>query len=109
MTSKQNKTSLDALSGPWGGYWMQGKLKGIMTLELSFRSGQITGTGSDQAGAFMLHGTYDDVGGVELVKQYALYPLLYRGVWSGRILRGKWLIGTTCGGNFRMDPGAPTY
>lgn len=110
MTTKQPKLSLDGLSGTWSGYWIQGKIKGIMQIELSLQAGQLRGSGSDRAGNFALSGTYDDdTGVVEFVKHYTHYAVMYKGTWSGRMIRGKWSFGVAPGGNFRMDPGVQTY
>ena len=101
----KTRADLGAFSGVWTGYWIQGKIKGIMTVELNLHDGVLTGSGSDRAGTFTLAGSYDnDSGIVNFVKQYTHYPVNYSGKWSGKMIRGQWSFGTAPGGNFRLEP-----
>src|SRR5436305_1497811 len=46
-------------SGPWTGYFLQHRSKGMMELHITFRQGALTGEGRDYVGRFVLRGRYE--------------------------------------------------
>jgi hypothetical protein len=73
-------------------------------LQLRFAGGLVEGEGRDVVGRFTFHGTYDDQGGVYLVKQYlrtegieepgnAGHQVTYMGTYDGEgTIFGRWSI-----------------
>ena len=97
---------LEDLSGPWAGWWVQGEVKGQMSLTLHFSEGRIRGNGTDRDGGFQMSGLYN-AGGVDLLKGYALLTVRYRGKWDGAVISGEWRIGSrerTLSGPFELWP-----
>jgi hypothetical protein len=84
---------LEELSGSWVGFWKQGPNKGQMTLYLSFRHKQISGTGEDSIGGFEIHGAYSTASySVQFIKTYRTHDVLYEGILEGRQLKGSWVL-----------------
>ncbi|MCW5939439.1 MAG: hypothetical protein KF884_02085 [Fimbriimonadaceae bacterium] len=91
--------SLDALSGPWAGFWLQYGQRGFMRLDLVFASGVVSGTGDDKSGTFTMKGVYGSEA-IEIIKGYdqlsivlcdAAPVLLYEGRWDGAVVFGRWV------------------
>lgn len=91
--------SLESLSGPWAGRWVQSTACGTMTVRLVIADGRIRGEGADCDGDFEFEGRYWlDTASVELVKVYTrvesrpyavcLAPLDYSGEWTGDMICG---------------------
>jgi hypothetical protein len=95
-------------SGAWRGFWEQpmfGK-QSMRQLTLRFEGGRIDGDGVDVIGRFTFTGTYDDAGGVALIKQYVgRHQVLYRGAYDGEgSVLGRWSIGEYWSGPFALAP-----
>jgi hypothetical protein len=88
-------------SGPWTGFFMQHLLTGrqTMTLDLTFRDGQLDARGTDIVGPFTFSGTYDrQEGKCRWVKQYlGKHKITYAGVNEGRGIWGVWEINVLWG------------
>jgi len=69
-------------------YWFPGRHE--TNLSLTFRQGQLTGTGSDMVGPYTVDGTYDRItGACQWTKQYVgRHAGGYRGVNEGRGIWG---------------------
>jgi hypothetical protein len=96
-------------SGPWQGYWEQ-TIWGRQTMDdlvLTFRAGQIEGSGRDIIGRFLFHGVVDPAtGAVVMTKQYlGRHTVEYRGQYDGEgTIFGRWTIGTEWSGPFALSP-----
>lgn len=112
--------SLDDLSGPWSGRWLQAYApEGVESLDLIFLAGQVQGFGVDSDGEFQYAGSYMADGRVVLGKTYTRPAkpvparMTYRGQWNGRRIQGTWADDSDArnAGPFRMwrgtgpDPG----
>lgn len=82
---------LSNCSGPWEGYWIQGRVRGYMELGLAFDEGRIDGVGTDQIGPFVLSGLYGGES-VSLMKDYATHRVGYEGIWDGTMIAGSWAM-----------------
>jgi hypothetical protein len=82
-------------SGPWTGYYQDCGSRFRQDLQLTFRNGTMTGTGSDCIGRFTVRGRYDrDSRDVRWTKQYVgAHPVHYRGFREIRGIWGVWEIG----------------
>jgi hypothetical protein len=96
-------------SGPWIGYYHQGSLQSRQRLALTFKNGQITGTGRDPAGTFGVRGAYTTSSGrCSLTKSYETHRIEYQGQADGDGIGGGWTL-TLQGllldaGHFRIWP-----
>jgi hypothetical protein len=95
-------------SGSWRGYWEQtfwGRQE-MNDLTLYFSGGRIAGSGIDVIGRFTFAGTYDNQGGVQMVKQYVgKHQVLYAGRYDGEgTIHGIWSIGELWKGPFALAP-----
>jgi hypothetical protein len=83
-------------SGRWTGFYIQPWIPGrhIMTLDLTFRAGQMEAQGTDRVGAFTFSGSYDpDNGECRWTKQYrGKHRVTYAGVNEGKGIWGVWEI-----------------
>jgi hypothetical protein len=95
-------------SGRWRGYWEQvvwGR-QAMRELVLRFEGGAVEGRGEDVIGPFIFRGTYDDGGGVAMVKQYVgRHRVVYHGAYDGEgTIFGRWAIGDEWSGPFALRP-----
>ncbi len=88
-------------SGPWTGFFMQHLLTGrqTMTLDLSFRDGELEGRGTDIVGSFTFSGTYDRQDGkcCWTKKYLGRHKVAYAGVNEGQGIWGVWEINVLWG------------
>lgn len=107
--------TLDSLSGPWRGWSIQDGRRITEALDLLFRDGHLSGTGSDADGDFVVEGEYFADGLVELIRRYTFctagpegvgIPYVYSGTWDGTLVSGRWwpLGHRAYGGPFEMWP-----
>lgn len=97
----------DFSSGPWTGFYTYATGgRGRMRLGLSFRSGAVSGTGSDPVGDFSIRGRYDpESDEVHWTKSYAgAHDVFYRGFRDARGIWGTWEIGPGWTGGFHIWP-----
>jgi hypothetical protein len=75
-------------------------------LVLHFADGRIEGSGVDVIGRFTFEGTYDEAGGVTLVKQYiGRHRVTYHGRYDGEgTIFGEWSIPPLWRGPFALRP-----
>lgn len=84
---------LAALSGPWTGYWIQGDMRGDVTIDMSIEGNRLIGRGSDFIDIFFIEGAYDDrTREVRLLMSYPTHQVHHKGVWDGLAIRGRWTI-----------------
>jgi hypothetical protein len=102
------ETDADFPSGPWTGYFLQRWIPGrhTMTIDLSFGSGQLQGSGSDLVGPFTFQGGYSPGDArCQWVKQYlGKHQVKYTGINEGQGIWGLWEI-RALGGLYK-DQGA---
>ncbi len=83
-------------SGPWTGFFLQklGSGRHWMELNLTFRSGTITGAGRDWVGPFAITGRYSTQDGTcRCAKRYVgKHDVSYEGYNEGRGIWGLWTI-----------------
>jgi len=83
-------------SGSWTGFFLQRWIPGrhTMTLELSFRDGQLEADGSDWVGPFTFSGSYDpQTAKCRWTKQYlGKHQVTYAGLTEGQGIWGVWEI-----------------
>jgi hypothetical protein len=108
--------SLDGLSGPWRGLSTQDGRRIPEAIRLTIGNGSITGAGDDADGHFVLDGTYDAEGAVQLTRRYTSttepsglgvgIPYQYVGTWDGAFVSGRWYPKASpwYGGPFEMWP-----
>ncbi|MEZ0326539.1 MAG: hypothetical protein ACAH95_11600 [Fimbriimonas sp.] len=115
------------MSGPWTGLSVQDGLRISEAIQLSIRSGSISGSGTDKDGDFELTGSYHErTQRVQLTRRYTYttepsqegvgIPYDYDGVWDGSMVSGRWQMrmltgrqsadhfGPLLGGPFEMWP-----
>ncbi|MCS7338460.1 MAG: hypothetical protein NZ739_09540 [Verrucomicrobiae bacterium] len=94
-------------SGPWVGFYTYSPgEKHYMELELTFASGQVTGTGLDDVGPFIINGRYDSAN-MECwwTKTYpGSHDVFYRGFREGKGIWGVWEITAFHRGGFHIWP-----
>lgn len=97
-------------SGEWEGFYLQqiitDKVKFPMTLELNFKNGEVTGTGSDNVGTFDFYGHYDTENGIcKMIKQYhGQHPVAYDGRADDNGIYGTWYLAPTWNDGFHIWP-----
>jgi hypothetical protein len=95
-------------SGSWRGWWEQPRFgrQEMQAFQLRFAGGLVEGEGRDIVGRFTFHGTYDDQGGVYLVKQYiGKHQVTYMGTYDGEgTISGRWSILDLASGPFALTP-----
>lgn len=95
-------------SGRWRGYWEQAYVgrHTMRDLVLNFSGGMVSGQGHDMVGPFVFSGSYDESGGVALIKQYiGQHQVAYPGRYDGEgTIYGTWNIGPICSGPFALFP-----
>jgi hypothetical protein len=95
-------------SGEWTGFFLQGPStsRHWMQLRLTFRSGVLTGQGSDWVGAFTMDGGYAvDDGRCWWTKRYtARHDVSYTGYNEGKGIWGVWQIPPSARGGFHIWP-----
>ena len=95
-------------SGRWHGYFLQRRFsetKRPMELDLSFRSGRVTGDGRDGVGPFVISGGYDTgEGTVWWTKRYPTHDVFYKGYAEGNGIWGLWEIAQFDRDGFRIWP-----
>jgi hypothetical protein len=83
-------------SGRWTGFYAQRLRPGrhTMTIDLTFRDGELEAQGSDEIGPFTFDGSYDaSTGKCEWTKQYlGKHRVTYTGVNEGQGIWGVWEI-----------------
>ena len=89
-----NDAKADYPSGPWTGYYQQSGRRFRQDLDLQFKDGVLTGTGSDPIGQFTVRGSYGQNGGeVTWTKRYfGRRRVFYRGFREGKGIWGTWEI-----------------
>lgn len=89
-------------SGPWIGFYnyQSGGRRHRMDLSLSFSNAVISGDGSDNVGAFVIAGGYDeDSGECQWTKTYVgAHDVNYRGFQEGKGIWGLWNLEGGAGG-----------
>jgi hypothetical protein len=90
-------------SGEWDGFWVSEWLgrRPMASFRLQFRDGEVTGSGVDVVGRFVIAGSYDRKdGAVTFVKQYlGQHKVVYRGRPDGEgSIGGEWAITEVYGG-----------
>ncbi len=96
-------------SGPWLGFFQDGRLrdKAWMELELVFRHGRVAGAGRDRCGKFRMVGKYSLADGrCHLSKGYiGAHAVDYAGYNEGRGIWGTWSIPSdNLNGGFHIWP-----
>jgi hypothetical protein len=81
-------------SGPWTGFWLQSLLPGrhMMELRLTFRNGELTGTGRDRVGEFTFQGRYIVQDGTCRWNKHYIgkHDVDYKGYNEGKGIWGVW-------------------
>ena len=96
--TKANQAETDPRfpSGPWTGFFLQPLVPGrhLMELQLTFRTGTMTGEGRDWVGSFLIRGRYDLADGkCHWTKRYlAKHDVFYQGYNEGKGIWGLWEI-----------------
>jgi hypothetical protein len=94
-------------SGPWKGFYNYNPGdRHPMALLLTFAGGQISGTGDDDVGAFLVRGCYETASGeCHWTKSYiGRHDVFYRGFREGKGIWGTWEIGNSLRGGFHIWP-----
>lgn len=82
---------LRTLSGPWKGFFVQGRRRGTMSVSLVFSGNRISGRGADVDGLFSMEGEYfPDQNRVMMEKRYSHLTSHYDGRWDGQLIAGYW-------------------
>ena len=81
-------------SGPWIGYYLQGRQRSRMEMRLTFGKGVMTGEGRDVIGRFSFRGRYSvEDGTCHWIKHYhGQHDVFYRGYDEGKGIWGVWEI-----------------
>ena len=74
-----------------------------MRLTLTFKSGKISGQGTDRVGDFVMEGLYGTED-VQISKHYRGSLVEYLGKWDGQLIYGKWNIQSRLEGEFEIWP-----
>jgi hypothetical protein len=90
-------------SGPWIGFYTYNRARQKrhrMDLGLTFATGRITGSGSDDLGKFVVSGRYNPQNGqCHWAKRYVgAHDVYYKGYREGRGIWGTWELTFTTGG-----------
>jgi len=94
-------------SGPWTGYFLQHRSKGMMELHITFRQGALRGEGRDYVGRFVLRGRYELADGkCYWTKRYlGKHDVFYQGYNEGKGIWGMWeIMGLGGRGGFHIWP-----
>lgn len=94
-------------TGPWTGFYTYDPAdKHRMDLRLSFLDGVICGEGTDDVGAFLIHGRCDAASReCDWVKTYpGSHQVNYHGFREGKGIWGRWDIGLFGHGGFHIWP-----
>ena len=95
-------------SGPWTGFYLQGRQrqKHRQDLKLEFGNRGITGGGRDDLGQFVIAGRYDAKNGeCHWTKTYVgAHDVFYRGFREGKGIWGTWEIDSRWSGGFHIWP-----
>jgi len=95
-------------SGPWIGFYKYSgsSEKYRMDLDLSFANGNMTGSGIDNIGPFLIQGRYDSASQeCYWTKTYiGAHDVFYRGFREGKGIWGTWEIGLYNRGGFHIWP-----
>jgi hypothetical protein len=94
-------------SGPWTGFYNHRPGDNHrMDLRLEFRSGRMTGDGTDDIGPFIITGQYDEATlECSWTKSYvSAHDVQYRGFREGKGIWGTWEIGKQFRGGFQIWP-----
>jgi hypothetical protein len=95
-------------SGPWLGFYTYTRLpdRHRMDLGLTFAKSMISGEGTDDLGAFLIHGCYDATAGeCHWTKSYVAHDVFYQGYREGKGIWGTWELDSLRGG-FKIWPAA---
>jgi hypothetical protein len=96
---------LSKCSGPWAGFYIQGRERGVMALRMAIRGRRILARGIDICGPFDLRGSYEpDTQRVRIHKIYPWLRVLYGGTWDGQMIAGRWKIPNVDQGVFELWP-----
>ncbi len=80
-------------SGPWRGFWVQGRYRANMSLTLLFANAAVHGNGSDAIGRFSIRGEVAlETQDVSFLKLYGSHVVHYDGLWDGQMITGVWHI-----------------
>lgn len=90
-------------SGIWEGFYLYGSgasaHRHMMSFRLDFKDGKVTGSGSDDVGAFAWVGVYDATSmSVTLIKSYASHQVGYKGMADDSGIYGSWQMPMIRGG-----------
>lgn len=95
-------------SGEWEGFYKYTFTflpKGEMSFLLHFENGIITGTGSDDVGAFSWRGTYDkEELRCQMTKKYGTHSVFYDGHVDENGIWGTWKLSDFTKGGFHIWP-----
>jgi hypothetical protein len=94
-------------SGPWTGFYAYApQNQHRMDLELTFANGNLSGTGSDDIGRFLVKGRYDEATcECSWTKSYiGAHGVFYRGYREGKGIWGRWEIHSRFHGGFHIWP-----
>jgi hypothetical protein len=98
-------------SGKWVGFFLDRRMPGRHSMELTlhFADGRMTGSGCDRVGTFTVEGAYDIKDGQCLwIKEYIKAHLItYRGFNEGKGIWGTWELawqGLVYNGGFHIWP-----
>ena len=94
-------------SGPWVGFYnYRPGDRHRMNLQLSFANSVMTGTGNDDVGPFVIHGSYDGKScECYWTKTYpGSHDVFYRGFREGKGIWGTWEIELSTRGGFHIWP-----
>ena len=98
-------------SGPWTGFYTYTpRRKHRMDMDLTFANGNLSGSGSDDVGRFLMKGHYDETSSeCYWTKSYiGAHDVFYRGYREGKGIWGRWEIQSVFHGGFHIWPkGAP--
>ena len=98
MQSKKKKKNTSEMSGSWSGWYEQcGRHAMNVNLQIDC-SGNISGSGSDDIGAFTVNGSVNQCNKVHFTKQYCGgHAVIYDGNRHCNVISGNWTIPNPCG------------
>lgn len=96
------------VSGPWRGFYTYNAIgdRGRMDLDLTFKEGIVTGSGTDPVGFFTIRGRFEESNDeIWWTKTYAgRHDVFYKGFREARFIWGTWEISPGWTGGFKIWP-----
>ncbi|WP_299679531.1 hypothetical protein [uncultured Tenacibaculum sp.] len=94
-------------SGEWEGFYCysHSPAQHKMTINLTFKKGKVSGSGTDDINYFSWKGDYNlEVFTVTMIKNYPSHKVNYKGDVDENGIWGSWNIGSDCSGGFHIWP-----